>query len=357
MRSSNHLLRLSSAERDALEARVRSRKLRADDVRRARLILMLADGESYASIQTVLRCDSASVARWKSRFVDDRLAGLFSRHQGRAVQKRTPRLEARILNWTRRRPPDGSTHWTTRKLAKHLGTNHMMVARVWRRSGLRPHRMERYLASNDPDFETKAADVIGLYVNPPQHAAVFSVDEKSAIQALDRKDPVLPLSPGRAERHGFEYYRHGTLSLFAALNTRTGEVLGQAASRHTTEEFVAFLGQIVASQPRGTEIHVILDNLSTHKAKRVAQFLADQPNLTLHFTPTYSSWLNQIELWFSKIQRDVITRGVFTSVKDLHRKLMRYIRKYNDAPKPIRWGYTDVTKRIRPTIDSSVTVH
>jgi len=357
MRSSNYFLRLSSAEREALEGRVRSRKLRADDVRRARLILMLADGESYAAIQTVLRCDSAFVARWKSRFVEARLAGLFSRHQGRAVQKRTPRLEARVLDWTRRPPPDGSTHWTTRKLAKHLMTNHMMVARVWQRSGLKPHRMERYLASNDPDFEAKAADVIGLYVNPPQHAAVFSVDEKSAIQALDRKDPVLPLSPGRAERHGFEYYRHGTLSLFAALNTRTGEVLGKAASRHTTEEFVAFLGQIVASQPRGTEIHVILDNLSTHKAKRVAQFLTDQPNLTLHFTPTYSSWLNQIELWFSKIQRDVITRGVFTSVTDLHRKLMRYIRKYNDEPKPIRWGYTDATKRIRPTIDSSVTVH
>ena len=357
MRSDTYLLVLSTAEREELEAHVRSRKLRADDVRRARLVLMLAKGASYTAIQTALGCDSAFVARWKRRFLDERLAGLFSRHQGRAVQKRTPRLEARILDWTRRPPPDGSTHWTTRKLARHLGTSHMMVTRVWTRSGLKPHRMRRYMASNDPDFETKAADVIGLYVNPPQHAAIFSVDEKSAIQALDRKDQVLPLSPGRAERHGFEYYRHGTLSLFAALNTRTGEVLGKAAPRHTTEEFMAFLGQIIASQPRGQEIHVILDNLSTHKAKRVAQFLAEHRHVTLHFTPTYSSWLNQIELWFSKIQRDVIARGVFTSVTDLRRKLMRYIQKYNDEPKPIRWGYTDATVRIQPTIDSSVTVH
>ena len=153
---------------------------------------------------------------------------MYSRHCGRAVQKRTPRLEARILDWTRRRPPDGSTHWSSRKLARQLGTNHMRVARVWRRAGLQPHRMQRYMASNDPDFENKAADIIGLYVDPPQHAAVFCVDEKTAIQALDRCDPVLPLSPGRAERHGFEYYRHGTLSLYAALNTKTGEVSRQS---------------------------------------------------------------------------------------------------------------------------------
>ena len=155
------------------------------------------------------------------------------------------------------------------------------------------------MASNDPEFEAKAADIIGLYVHPPQHAAVFCVDEKSAIQALDRLDPVLPLSPGRAERHGFEYYRHGTLSLYAALNTRTGEVLGKTADRHTTQEFVAFLADLVAHQPRA-KIHVIVDNLSAHKTRRVEAFLADHPNVRLHFTPTYSSWLNQVELWFAR---------------------------------------------------------
>jgi transposase len=231
----------------------------------------------------------------------------------------------------------------------------MTVARIWAKHGLKPHRLEGYIASNDPDFETKAAEVIGLYLNPPQHAAVFCVDEKTAIQALDRKGPVLPLSPGRAERHGFEYFRHGTLSLYAAFNTKTGEVLGKTAERHTSAEFVAFLNDIVVNQPRGTEIHVIADNLSAHKTKRVKEFLERHPSLHLHFTPTYSSWLNQVELWFAKIERDVIARGVFTSVPDLKRKLMRYIRQYNATAKPVRWKYFDPSRRITP--DSIVTVH
>jgi transposase len=192
---------------------------------------MLIDGESYDSIQETLGCSSAYVARWKDRFLREGLGGVYSRHQGRKVQTRTPRMEARILDWTRRKPTDGSTHWSTRKLAKALGVSHMLVARVWARAGLKPHRIERYMLSDDPRFEEKAADVIGLYLKPPQHAAVFCVDEKTAIQALDRLDPVLPLSPGRAERHAFEYYRHGTLSLYAALNTRSGEVLGAAHQR------------------------------------------------------------------------------------------------------------------------------
>jgi transposase len=202
------------------------------------------------------------------------------------------------------------------------------------------------MVSNDPHFEAKAADIIGLYLNPPQHAAVFCVGEKTAIQALDRKDPVLPLSPGRAERHGFEYYRHGTLSLYAAFNTRTGQVLGKTAALLTSAEFVAFLSDIVANQPRGKEIHVIADNLSARKTERVEQFLERYRNVHLHFTPTYSSWLNQVELWFAKIERDVIARGVFTSVSDLKRKLMRYIRHYNNAPKAVKWKYFDPTRRI-----------
>jgi transposase len=350
-------LRLSSFERRELQLRARSQVLRAGDVRRARLILMLAEGKSWFAIQKALGCSSAYIARWQSRYKQQRMAGLFARHRGRRAQKRTPRLEARILDWTRRPPGDGSTHWSSRKLARALGVNHMMVARVWRRAGLKPHRLERYLASDDPDFERKAADVIGLYVNPPQHAAVFCVDEKTAIQALDRLDPVLPLSPGRAERHGFEYYRHGTLSLYAALNTKSGKVLGQTAARHTTEEFVAFLAQIVALERRGREIHIIIDNLSAHKTKRVAQFLADHPNVHLHFTPTYSSWLNQVESWFGKIERDVVARGIFTSVKDLARKLMRYVRHHNKSAVPIKWAYRDFSHRIFPTFDSAVTAH
>jgi transposase len=336
---------------------MRSRTLPAEDVRRARLIVLLAQGKSYLAIRQVLGCNPNYISRWKGRFEAERLAGLYSHYHGRAIEKRTPALEAKILNWTRRPAPDGSTHWSSRKLAHHLGVSHMMVARVWQRAGLKPHRIERYMASDDPDFELKAADIIGLYVKPPQHAAVFCVDEKTAIQALDRLDPVLPLSPGRLERHGFEYYRHGTLSLYAALNTRNGAVVGKTAARHTSQEFVAFLAELVANQPRGKEIHLIADNLSAHKTRRVEQFLAAHDKVHLHYTPTYSSWLNQVENWFAKIERDVIARGVFTSVRDLARKLKRYIRHYNRDPKPIKWTYREPSHRICVDTISPVTGH
>ena len=175
---------------------------------------------------------------------------------------------------------------------------------------------------------------------------MFCVDEKSASQALDRLDPVLPMSPGRIERHGFEYYRHGTLSLYAALNVRTGKVHGKTAARHTSDEFVSFLDQVVASCPSRQEIHVILDNLSAHKTAKVQTFLQDHPNVHLHFTPTYSSWLNQVEIWFGRIEREVIARGVFTSVRDLARKLMRYIRAYSNTARPFNWKYSDVRRRV-----------
>ena len=205
-------------------------------------------------------------------------------------------------------------------MASVLGLSKSTVQRIWRRARLKPHRLDRYMASNDPHFEEKAADIIALYMKPPQHAAVFCVDEKTAIQALDRLDPVLPLSPGRAERHGFEYYRHGTLSLYAALNVKTGRVDGKTAHRHTSAEFVGFLTELVRKVKWAREIHIVLDHLSAHKTQAVEQFLAHHPKVRLHFTPTYSSWLNQVEIWFAKIERDVIARGVFTSVADLRRK-------------------------------------
>ncbi len=350
-------IELTVQERRELERRVRSRKLRAEDGRRARLILMLAAGESYSSVRAALGCDPGYVSRWKKRFQADRLAGLYARHRGSKPRALTAPMEAKILSWTQKKPTDGTTHWSTRRLAKRLGINHMLVARAWARAGLKPHRMKRYMASNDPAFEEKATDIIGLYINPPQHAAVFCLDEKTAIQALDRLDPVLPLSPGRLERHGFEYFRHGTLSLYAALNVKSGRVLGHPAARSTSEEFVAFLAELVATQPRGRQIHIIADNHSAHKSKRVAQFLAESPNLHLHFTPTYSSWLNQVEIWFSRIERQVITRGVFTSVADLSRKLMRFIRHYNKTARPIKWTYTNPSRRILPDSISTVTVN
>src|SRR5246127_5372651 len=346
----------TEAERMELNQRAASRNGRADDGRRARLILLLEDGCTWKAIRDKLDCNDAFIDRWMKRFRQERLAGLFSPHAGQEASTPTPALAAHILEWTvKRKAPDGSTQWSARKLGGQLKVSHMMVARVWAKHGLKPQRLDRYMASNDPDFETKAADIIGLYLNSPAHAAVFCVDEKTTIQALDRKDPVLPLSPGRAERHGFEYFRHGTLSLYAAFDTKTGEVLGKTAVRHTSAEFVAFLADIVVNQPRGKEIHVIADNLSAHKTGQVDDFLDRHPKVHLHFTPTYSSWLNQIELWFAKIERDVIARGVFTSVSDLRRKLMKYIRHYNNVPKTVKWRYFDPTRRITPS--SAVTVH
>jgi transposase len=347
---------LTEAERMELNQRANSRSRRADDARRARLILLLESGHTWAAIRDKLDCNDAFIDRWMKRFREERLTGLFSRHAGQEASTLTPALEARILEWTlKRKAPDGTTQWSTRKLGTQLNVSHMMVARVWAKHGLKPQRLDRYMATNDRDFETKAADIIGLYLNPPAHAALFCVDEKTAIQALDRKDPALPLSPGRAQRHGFEYYRHGTLSLYAAFNTKTDEVFGKTAARHTSAEFVAFLADIVVNQPRGKEIHVIADHLSAHKTPQVAEFLERHPKVHLHFTPTYSSWLNQVELWFSKIERDVIACGVFTSLADLKRKLMKYIRHYNKVPKTVKWRYFDPTRRI--TSSSAVTVH
>jgi len=348
-------LTLTSDERTELERRLRSLKIRAEDARRARVIVMLADGASYSMIEATVPCYRDYINRWRRRFLAKRLDGLHPRYRGQPPTVLTPSMEARILEKTRQGPPDGTTHWSTRKLGRLLKIHHKLVGKAWRRAGLQPHRFERYMESDDPDFELKAADVIGLYVNPPDHAAVFAVDEKTAIQALDRLDPMLPLSPGRAERHGFEYVRHGTLSLLAALDTQSGEVLGQTVRRHTSAAFVEFLSDIVTSQPAGREIHVIADNLSTHKTQAVRTFLLANPTVHLHFTPTYSSWLNQIELWFAKIERDLLARGVFTSVADLARKIRRYIRHYNKTAKPIRWSYRNPKHRISSA--SAGTVH
>lgn len=338
---------LKADERDELREMSMSRSLPAADVQRARMILMLAAGRSYVEIQERLQTTAPTISRWKRRFLEGGVQGLIEiRHPGQKPTVITPKLQARVLSATRRKPKDGSTHWSVRKLAQELNISKDAVHRIWKTAGVKPHRLERYMASNDPDFETKAADIIALYLAAPQHAAVFCVDEKSAIQALDRLDPVLPLSPGRIERHGFEYFRHGTLSLYAALDVKTGKVHGKTAARHTSDEFVAFLSEVVGLCKPDQEIHIILDNLSAHKTSKVVDFLQAHPHVKLHFTPTYSSWLNQVEIWFARIERDVIARGVFSSVKDLARKLMRYIKTYSQTAQPFKWKYSDVTRRI-----------
>lgn len=343
------LLHLNESQREELSKWAHSRTLPAGDVFRAKLILSLADGMTYEQVVSALGTTKPTIARWKARFEQAGIAGLEPRHKGSRPRSATPAVQARVVRRVQQKPPDGSTHWSCRKLAADLNMSHATVQRILAQARLQPHRLERYMASNDPDFERKAADIIGLYLNPPQHAAVFCVDEKTAVQALDRLDPVLPLSPGRAERHGFEYYRHGTLSLYAALDVKTGRVDGKTTRRHTSADFIGFLSDLVARTRWAKEIHIVLDNLSAHKTQAVQDFLEQHPKVRFHFTPTYSSWLNQVELWFAKIQRDVIDRGIFTSVADLSRKIKKYIQAYAKSAKPFRWTYTDPKRRIQVT--------
>lgn len=350
-------LTLSRTERAQLEQLLRQTSLSQAIARRIRVLLALADGESYSAICGALGVTDRFIAIWKRRYVEGGVLALADAPRAGRGHGLSPALEAKILDVTlHHAPPRPLTHWTTRRLAKRLGVSHTTVARVWQRNTLQPDRLERYSASPDPDFERKATDIIGLYLNPPQHAVVFCVDEKTAIQALDRTVPVLPLSPGRAERHGFEYVRHGTLSLYAGLDVHSGRVLGKPVPRHTSRAFVAFLDQIVASQPKGQRICIIADNLSAHKAPRVRDWLAAHPNVTMHYTPTYSSWLNQVEIWFAKLERDCIARGIFTSTADLRKKLLQYIKLHNATCQPFVWRYRDPTRRIRAT-RTSVTVN
>jgi transposase len=340
---------LTEGERQELQQMTQSRTLPAGDVMRSRMILLLADGVAYQKIQNLLNTTAPTIARWKHRFLQHRIAGLMEElHPGQPPSVRTPKLQAKVLAAIQEGPKDGSTHWSCRKLANRFHVSKDTIQRILAQADVRPHRLERYMASDDPDFETKAADVIGLYLTPPQHAAVFCVDEKTAIQALDRLDPVLPLSPGRLERHGFEYKRNGTLSLYAALDVKTGKVQGKTAERHTSAEFVSFLEQVIAGCNPHQEIHIILDNLSAHKTNQVEQFLERNSHVKLHFTPTYSSWLNQVEIWFARLEREVIARGIFTSVTDLSRKLLRYIRAYSKNARPFKWKYFDARRRILP---------
>jgi transposase len=260
---------LSPSERGELHAQLRRRNLPASVAQRIRIVLLLGDGASYGDIQEQLNTPASTIARWKKRYEEKGLVGLATFHPGQPPRLLTPGLRAKILCKIKEAPPDGSTHWSVRKMAKVLQVGKDLVHKVFKELDLRPHRLDRYKASDDPDLEQKAADIIGLYLNPPQHAAVFCVDEKSAIQALDRTDKRLPLTPGRAERHGFEYRRHGTLSLCAAFNTKTGNVLGKTAARHTSEEFVSFLKEVVHRCPPQPEVHIILDNLSAHKTAKV----------------------------------------------------------------------------------------
>jgi transposase len=322
---------LASLERGELERLARSRTWALEQARRrAKIILMLSAGGSYCEISKRLGCTFNYISYWRGRFKQTRMVCLESRDPGAGRRRNSAQIETRILEWTRREPTDGSTKWSSRRLAKEVGASQSTVSRVWRKFGIQPPSWLVHVASDDPGFEGKAAGIIGLYVRRPAHAAAFCVDEKSAIQALDLLDPEFPLSPGCAG---------GALALYSALNTQAEEVLAPTSARHNAREFVDFLAQIVMSQPPGRQVHFIVNNSSAEKTKKLFEFLEVNPSIRIHFVPTYSNWVKQLEIWFSKIQGDVITRGILTSVKGFERKLIRYIRKYSKGAMHIRWIY------------------
>ncbi len=346
---------LQPQERARLEQLVRSTRLPAGLARRARVLLLLAQGFSLRRVQVHTGMSPRRVRAWKLNWQKKGLDGLLDAPRRGRPKQLTAAQEAAILATTERRPPGSITHWSTRRLARRLGVSQVTVMRVWHKAGLQPHRLRRYLASPDPEFEAKAKDILGLYLDPPKNAAVFCIDEKTAIQALDRSQPALPMRPGQPERHAVEYVRHGTVSLFAALEVHSGKVLGHCAPRHTSEEFVAFLDQTISGHWR-KPIHVILDNLAVHKSPIVRAWQKQHPRVHFHFTPTYSSWLNQVEIGLGLITRDCIRRGIFRSAADLMHKIMNFIRLYNRNAQPFRWTYSNPRKRIRVSL-SSVTRH
>jgi transposase len=342
-------LTVSAAERRTLEAIVRSGTIEARLSRRARAILLLAEGASVRATAKQVGLAPRMVQHWKHAFLAHRVAGLQDAPRAGRPKRIALTKEARILANTQKRPPAPLTHWSSRRMAQRHGVSQSFVTRLWRRHGLKPHRIAYYVASPDPAFEAKAAAILGLYLHPPAHAVVLCIDEKSTIQALDRSQPSLPLSPGRAERHSVEYVRRGTLSLYAALEVSSGHVQGHCAPRHTATEFVRFLEQATRSYRRKA-VHLILDNFTAHKTAAVQGWVAKHPHVHLHYTPTYSSWLNQVELWFGKIERDCIERGIFTSTQDLKRKLLAYIDLHNKEARPFLWTYNNPKRRIRVTL-------
>ena len=304
---------------------------------RARFILKCDEGLSNTEIAAQENVAIHTVGRWRRRFALHRLEGLGDAPRSGAPRKINDDKVQQLITKTLETTPKNATHWSTRKMAKESGISHDSVHRIWRAFGLQPHRSESFQLSTDPFFIEKVRDVVGLYMSPPENAIILSVDEKSQIQALERSQPVLPMRQGVVERQTHDYYRHGTTTLFAALDVATGKVLGKCYKRHRQDEFVDFLKTVEKQSPKGKDIHIILDNYSTHKAPKVKRWLQKRPHWHLHFIPTHSSWLNQVERFFGKITMDMIRRGVFRSVPQLKKSIMNYIKKNNKDPKPFKW--------------------
>jgi transposase len=333
---------LSESERIQLEKNVSSRMTPVRLLNRSQAILMAASDIPSYQIAEQLNVTKNTVGRWRKRYIEEKVNGIIKErprgsNQGGKNTSEQEKLRQKIIKKTTQEKPKGSTHWSTRSMAKVIGTTHSFVSRVWQQAGLKPHLHKSFKVSNDPHFEEKLRDVIGLYMNPPAKAVVFCVDEKSSIQALDRTQPGLPMKKGRCGTMTHDYKRHGTSTLFAALNTATGEVIGVCKKRHRHEEFLSFLKQVKKQTPPDLSIHIIVDNYATHKHENVKNWLKRNKRVELHFIPTSSSWLNLVERFFGLLTDKALRRGVFTSVKELETKIEAFIEQHNDQPKPFIW--------------------
>src|SRR5215472_12671565 len=307
---------------------------------RARIILRCADGLPSTEVAKALHVTNQTVCKWRSRYIERGPAGLLDEPRSGAPRTVSDEKVEEVVTATLEEMPRDATHWSTRSMARRSGLSHWTVAEIWRAFGLQPHRMETFKLSNDPQFIEKVRDIVGLYLNPPQGALVLCVDEKAQIQALDRTQPILPLAPGVAERRTHDYRRHGITSLFAALHVATGEVIGETHRRHRSGEFLNFLRRIETAVPADLDVHLIMDNYGTHKTRQIRDWLARHPRFQVHFTPTYSSWINQVERWFAALTEKQIRRGTHRSTRELEDAIRLYLKVHNQKAKPFVWVKT-----------------
>jgi len=331
---------LSASEREALVSLTRRGKTAQRLAMRARIVLACSDGLDNKTVAARLRVTPQTVCKWRARFVRDRLAGLHDEPRPGAPRKVSDAQVEDVVIRTLETTPRGATHWSTRDMAKALGLSHMTISRIWRAFGLQPQRSETFKLSKDPLLVEKVRDIVGLYMNPPDHAVVLCVDEKSQIQALERTQPLLPMRPGQIERRTHDYARHGTTSLFAALDIATGKVLGRTHRRHRAAEFQKFLNVIDANVPAHLDVHVVMDNYGTHKTASIRRWFARRPRFHVHFTPTYGSWVNLVERWFAGLTEKSVRRGSHRNVKTLESAIHEYIDANNAAPRPFVWTKT-----------------
>ena len=338
-------IQLTDEEKHLLEKNIKSRKTSVRLIERSKIVLFAAENIPNYEIAKRLNITTNTVGRWRNRFAKYRIEGIEKdlprgrNHGGKNTDEQT-KLRSKIITLTTTEKPDNATHWSTRSLAKKLGINHSFVGRVWKEAGLKPHLSKTFKLSNDPHFEEKLKDVVGLYLSPPENAIVFCVDEKTSIQALDRTQPGLPLKKGRCETFTHDYKRHGTSTLFAALCTETGKVIGECKSRHRHQEFLSFLKSVEKQTPKEFDLHLIVDNYATHKHEKVRQWIKRNKRVHLHFIPTSSSWLNLVERFFALLTEKQLKRGAFTSIKDLENTIEKFIEAHNSNSEPFVWVKT-----------------